>query len=58
MFKFEIWELLIVSIDVNKYVYIGIIGIIGYVYKSGQVNLENQMKLFFKFRFKGLKNYK
>lgn len=56
--KFEIWESLTVSIDANKYAYIGTIGTTGYVHKSGQANSENQMKSFFKFRFKGLKNHK
>lgn len=55
---FEIWEPLTVSIDANKYVYIGTMGKTSYEYKSGQANSEKQMKPFFKFRFKGLKSHK
>lgn len=55
---FEIWESLTVSIDANKYVYIGTMGKPSYVHESGQANSEKQMKPFFKFRFKGLTSHK
>ena len=55
---FEIWESLTVSIDANKYVYIGTMGKTSYVHKSGQAYSEKQMKPFFKFRFKGLTSHK
>lgn len=45
--NFRIWESLTVSVDANKYAFIGIMGTTGYVHKSGQANSKNHMKPFF-----------